>query len=167
MPFAWILSCILLWSSCPAAGLPVSGLPVRAFAPVGSYGGHWGVDLAAPPRSPVRVVAAGRVTFAGSVAGRLTVTVDHGGEVRTSYSYLTALSVGSGAWVAEGSNLGLSGEDRGAEGVHLSLRVGERYFDPMPWLNCRLGYPAMGTRLVGALPSYALDRAPGDTGRHL
>jgi murein DD-endopeptidase MepM/ murein hydrolase activator NlpD len=147
-----VVPAILLYSLCPPAEPPLPGPVVRAFAPVGSFEGHWGVDLAGPAGSPVQVVAPGRVSFAGSVAGRLTVTVNHGGGVRTSYSYLSGLNVGSGALVGEGDVVGLSGEDRGVEGVHLSLRVGERYLDPMRWLSCRLGDPGSGTRLVSSPP---------------
>ena len=40
--------------------------------------GHRGVDLAGSPGAPVRAALPGRVSFAGSVAGRDVVVVDHG-----------------------------------------------------------------------------------------
>jgi murein DD-endopeptidase MepM/ murein hydrolase activator NlpD len=46
--------------------------------------GHRGVDLPGRVGEPVRAVAPGRVTFAGSVAGIGVVTVDHGRE-RSTY----------------------------------------------------------------------------------
>jgi murein DD-endopeptidase MepM/ murein hydrolase activator NlpD len=46
--------------------------------------GHRGIDLPGHVGEPVRAVAAGRVTFAGSVAGVGVVTVDHGSE-RSTY----------------------------------------------------------------------------------
>ena len=49
------------------------------------YGaGHRGIDLPGRLGEPVRAVAAGRVKFAGSVAGVGVVTVDHGSE-RSTY----------------------------------------------------------------------------------
>ena len=46
--------------------------------------GHRGIDLPGRVGEPVRAVAPGRVTFAGSVAGVGVVTVDHGSE-RSTY----------------------------------------------------------------------------------
>src|SRR5690606_5087481 len=58
--------------------------------PATAYGrGHRGVDLAAAPGAPVRAVAAGRVSFAGRVAGRGVVSVELAGTgdppLRTTY----------------------------------------------------------------------------------
>ncbi len=77
---------------CAALRPPVDGVIVRGFAPVGRFGGHWGVDFKADPGTPVTAAGGGVVTFAGSVAGRLSVTIAHGGGLRTSYSYLDTRS---------------------------------------------------------------------------
>lgn len=47
--------------------------------------GHRGVDLAASPGQPVYAAAAGIVVFAGELAGRPLVSVEHPGGLRTSY----------------------------------------------------------------------------------
>ena len=39
--------------TCPFVA-PVRGPVVAGFAPVGSYGGHWGIDFGAVPGTPVR-----------------------------------------------------------------------------------------------------------------
>src|SRR5262249_13015098 len=67
---------------------PVDGPVVRPFEePSSAYGpGHRGADLAAPPGTPVHAANDGVVTFAGTVAGTLHVTVAHAGGLRTSYS---------------------------------------------------------------------------------
>lgn len=159
---ALVLSVLVL--SCPA---PVPGVPVAGFAPSGVYGGHWGVDFAAIPGTPVGTVAPGVVSFAGSVAGMLTVTVHHGGGVRTSYSYLASVLVPAGAVLSRGAIVGTSGTDHGAEVVHLSLRSGDRYLDPM--LLCRrFEDPGRGLRLTGsrwAVSPYPVDRAARPTRR--
>ena len=66
--------------------------------------GHRGVDLAGNVGQPVRAAAPGRVTFAGRLAGRGVVVVDHGG-TRTTYEPVTA-SVAVGDTVQAGATLG-------------------------------------------------------------
>lgn len=148
-----LLLALALSSPCLLAR-PVEGAVVAGFAPSGAYGGHWGADLAAEAGTPVHAAAPGTVTFAGDVAGMLTVTVHHGGGVRTSYSYLSAIGVASGARVDRGEVVGISGIDHGREAVHFSLRVGDRYLDPL--VPCRALLPATGLRLVGVAPMPAL-----------
>ncbi|GAA2101575.1 hypothetical protein GCM10009841_17420 [Microlunatus panaciterrae] len=78
----------------PPAGWPLAGRPqvLRGFDPPTSrWGpGHRGVDLAADVGDPVLAAAAGTVTFAGRVAGRGVVVVDHGA-ARTTYEPVAPL----------------------------------------------------------------------------
>ena len=124
----------------PAAGSswtrPVPGPVVRAFvAPRSRYGaGHRGTDLAAAPGTPVLAAGAGRVVFAGSVAGTLHVVVDHGDGLKTSVSFLATIAVRAGVTVAPGAVLGTaggSGPDHAVGVVHFALRVHDEYVDPM------------------------------------
>lgn len=123
----------------PRAGVwhrPVDGAVVRAFEPPASvYGpGHRGVDFAAAPGTPVRAANDGIVAFAGSVAGSLHVTVDHGGDVRTSYSFLQSIAVHEGQAVARGDVVGTTGgvnDDHDGHVLHFGVRVAGRYVDPM------------------------------------
>lgn len=73
--------------------------PATRFGP-----GHRGVDLAGRVGQPVRTALAGRVRFAGTVAGRGVVVVDHGGS-RTTYEPVTA-SVRVGEQVTAGERIG-------------------------------------------------------------
>jgi murein DD-endopeptidase MepM/ murein hydrolase activator NlpD len=134
----------------PCIGLspPVDGQVGRGFAPTGRYSGHWGVDWVVPVGTEVRAAAPGTVSFAGTVAGNLTVTVDHGGSLRTSYSYLSAVSVERSDPVTESTTLGASGAGHGSPALHFSVRIGPTYVDPVAIIGCRLAKPAKALRLV-------------------
>ena len=132
---------------CGAFLRPVPGPVVRTFAPEGSYGGHWGIDLEAEPGRVVRAAAAGTVSFAGVVAGMRSVTVHHGGGLRTSYSFLSSVMTSPG-FVGRGSVVGLTGDDHGVSALHFSLRIRDRYLDPMLVLRCNAAVPAPGLRLL-------------------
>lgn len=146
MTVPWAVIVLTLMPSCGLAA-PVPVEAVVPFRPVGLYAGHWGVDLAAPVGSVVAAAAAGVVTFAGEVAGRVSVTIDHGGGVRTSYSYLSGAAVSRGERVDAGTGIGRSSFHGGRPAVHWSLRIGDRYLDPLPRLGCP-GSPAAALRLV-------------------
>ncbi len=120
-----------LWSApLPEAAVtrPFDHLPHRYAA------GHRGVDLAGAPGAPVLAAGDGIVAFAGMVAGRPVVSVDHPGGLRTTYEPVAA-SVGGGQAVARGSPLGvLMAGHAGcpvAACLHWGLRRGEDYLDPM------------------------------------
>ncbi len=66
--------------------------------------GHRGVDLAGAPGQPVRAALGGTVSFAGVIAGRPVVVVDHG-STRTTYEPVAA-SRAPGEPVREGGRIG-------------------------------------------------------------
>ena len=110
---------------------PFDVLPSRYSA------GHRGVDLAAAPGSPVLAAGGGVVAFAGMVAGRPVVGVDHPGGLRTTYEPVDP-SVGAGQAVARGSPLGtlLPGHAGcpASACLHWGLRRGEDHLDPLALL---------------------------------
>jgi murein DD-endopeptidase MepM/ murein hydrolase activator NlpD len=99
--------------------------------------GHRGVDLAARPGQPVYAAGAGRVGYAGRLAGRGVVTVVHG-PLRTTYLPVRP-SVRPGQRVAAGSRLGSVEDMRGHCGsrlcLHWGLRRGLTYLDPLSLLG--------------------------------
>lgn len=112
---AMLVTLVLLVA--PAAGAAVARLQwplqpppavLRGFdAPAQNWlRGHRGVDLAASPDQVVHVAADGVVVFAGTLAGRPLVSVEHPGGLRTSYEPVTP-SVRRGQRVAAGSALGV------------------------------------------------------------
>lgn len=118
-------------------GWPLTGSPAVAhdFAPpaVRYAAGHRGVDLAAAAGDPVRAAGAGRVTYAGLLAGRGVVVVSHGA-LRTTYEPVTA-AVPVGADVALGELIAtLEPAHAGCAApacLHWGLRRGEDYLDPL------------------------------------
>ncbi len=144
---------------------PVDGAVLRAFEPPASLyaAGHRGVDLAAAPGTPVRAANDGVVSFAGTVAGTLHVTITHAGNLRTSYSFLSAVSVRTGQVVVRGDIVGDTGgagaepgdPHHGAAMLHFGLRVGDRYVDPMVLFR-----PTDLTRLVRLVPAQDPGESP-------
>jgi len=87
--------------------------------------GNRGIEYATAPGTTVTATADGTVVFAGTVAGTRHVTVLHADGVRTTYSFLTEVTVVQGQRVAQGQMLGVTGP-----GFHLGARRGDAYFDP-------------------------------------
>jgi murein DD-endopeptidase MepM/ murein hydrolase activator NlpD len=139
--------------SCAGLLQPVDGPVAATFAPRGRYAGHWGVDWLVPEGTGVRPAGAGIVSFVGSVAGNLTTTVDHGGGLRTSYSYLGSVAVTRGQLVTESTRLGTSGIGHNVPALHFSVRLGDTYVDPLATMGCRLSTPSRALRLVPARES--------------
>ncbi|MEU6555468.1 peptidoglycan DD-metalloendopeptidase family protein [Streptomyces sp. NPDC046915] len=151
-PLAWADSPAPPVPAAPRARVPAIGRAwpvgtrpavVRGWEPPATvYGrGHRGVDLAAPAAAPVRAVAAGRVSFAGRVAGRGVVSVELTGTgLRTTYEPVTP-SVEKGDEVAAGEVVGSTEATGGhcAGGcLHWGLLSGDTYLNPLsllpPWL---------------------------------
>jgi murein DD-endopeptidase MepM/ murein hydrolase activator NlpD len=132
----------------PALRMPVVGTVVRGFEePAGQYGpGHRGIDLAAPVGERVAAPAAGRVVFAGPVAGRgwVSLLVAPGVVVTVGPLLQTATAVGPSARALDPvvvmgrrvralDPLGRLGPGH-AGSLHLSLRIDGVYVDPLPYL---------------------------------
>jgi murein DD-endopeptidase MepM/ murein hydrolase activator NlpD len=100
--------------------------------------GHRGVDLAGTPWTPVLAAGDGVVAFAGMVAGRPVVSVDHANGLRTTYEPVEP-AVGAGQRVTRGSPLGVLVAGHAgcpaAACLHWGLRRGETYLDPMTLLG--------------------------------
>ena len=128
----------------------------------GPYGpGNRGIEYATEAGAIVRAAAAGTVVFAGTVAGRRSVTVRHADGVRTAYGPLRELSVVAGAVVEQGEPIGTA-----AGAVLFTARVGDAYIDPAPLLTSTFTVhlvPEGG-------PTWSAPRVPGYTrwpARHL
>ena len=143
---------VALWTAPLADGLTVT----RPFdPPPGPYAaGHRGVDLAGGPGSRVLAAGDGVVVFAGMVAGRPVVSIDHANSLRTTYEPVDP-SVGAGQVVARGSPIGtlLAGHAGCPLGacLHWGLRRGQTYLDPLALLRPpRVRLLPMGERFSGS-----------------
>lgn len=146
---------------------PVEGPVIAGFAPVGQYDGHWGVDYAAGVGEQVRAPVAGRVTFAGSVAGMRTLTIEPFVGFKVSLSYLASVGVSTGEYVRRGQVVGTAGAPHGVPGVHLSTRIDGQYVDPAGWMGCRETDITRALRLVTPPQPYSRRRANRNPRRHL
>jgi hypothetical protein len=152
-----ILSMTPSVGTCHGLALPRDAVILNPFAPIGRYEGHWGVDIKAPAGSEVAAIGVGTVSFAGSVAGRRSVTIDHGGDIRTSYSYLSAILVATGQSVGIGARVGTAGLHNGGGAFHLSLRNGPDYLDPLTLGRCS-AVPEPGLWLAAVNDGYPVGR---------
>ncbi len=96
--------------------------------------GNRGIEYATAVGEPIAAIGPGRVTFAGPVAGRLVVTVEHPDGLRSSYTDLAELAVQRGERVAGGQVVGQS-----QERFHLGVRRGDTYLDPARLWGTRVG----------------------------
>jgi murein DD-endopeptidase MepM/ murein hydrolase activator NlpD len=115
---------------------PVHGDVIRPYEePANPYSaGHRGIDIAAPFGTVIRAPAGGTVSFAGPVAGSLFISIDHEGGIRTSYSWVSVISVKKGQLVTAGVPIGRTGQGHpGSDRPHLhfSARLNGTYIDPM------------------------------------
>ena len=111
---------------------------LRGFDDVSRYAaGHRGVDLSAQDSQQVLAPADGTVAFAGPVAGRGVLVLAHADGLRSSYEPVTATApvgtvVRAGDVVA---TLAAGPAHCAGPCLHLGLRRGEDYLDPLGWLR--------------------------------
>ena len=101
--------------------------------------GNRGIEYATHAGDVVTAVASGRVTFSGTVAGRVYVVVQHADGKRATYGNLADRLSLRGDVIAAGAVIG-----HASDAFHFGLRDGERYVDPAPFIGRLVGV----TRLV-------------------
>ncbi|MEI5583075.1 MULTISPECIES: murein hydrolase activator EnvC family protein [unclassified Agromyces] len=115
--------------------------PVRVIAPFRApptpyAAGHRGIDLAAAPGTAVRAASDGVVAFAGPVAGRGVLSIDHGDGIVSAIEPVAA-SVPVGERVTAGQPVGATtaGGHCGEVCAHFGVRVHGEYVSPLWFLG--------------------------------
>lgn len=119
---------------------PVTGPVIRGFDPPDSpYGaGHRGIDIAVAPGTPILAPEAGTVTFAGRVGGELFITIDHGGLLSSTYSWISSSAVRKGDIVTRGQPIGSTGSGHPGSTIphlHIGAKLDGIYVDPLELLG--------------------------------
>ena len=124
----------------------------------GAWRMHTGVDLAAPPGTPVLAAKAGRVLLVQSLGGYgNTVLLDHGEGVETLYAHLQRALVREGDWIEQGVQLGAVGMTGTATGPHLHFELRNRAqdlqaIDPTPHLPPLMAPPRIAGGVAARVP---------------
>jgi murein DD-endopeptidase MepM/ murein hydrolase activator NlpD len=126
----------------PAFVEPVSAPVADHFRlPNGEYGpGNRGWEYRTVAGQPVHAVGDGVVAFAGRVAGRGVVSIEHEGMIRSAVTGLSEVFVEAGETVEAGIVVGLANP-----GLHVGFRRDNTYLDPATLFRLR-----MTARLVEA-----------------
>lgn len=103
--------------------------------------GNRGIEYAVPANAVVRSGLRGEVAFVGMVANvrYVVVRASANPQVRVTYGGLADVVVGQGEVLRRGDALGTMGESdargsgdaRGIARLHLGVRVGDEYMDPL------------------------------------
>ena len=112
------------------------------------YDTAWGVAVGA--------IGSGLVVFAGPVAGHLYVTVLHGDGIRSSYSYLSVLTVAVGDRVVGSQIVGYTSDVP----FHLGARFAGEYIDPASLFGTEVGAASVFLVPTRGAPPIAGARSP-------
>jgi len=132
------LASLLLPSGLPVeSGYVSSGFGSRVDPFTGLEAPHEGIDLAAPPGTPILAAASGIVSYAdeGGSYGML-VEITHGGGYVTRYAHNASILVQPGETVRRGDTIALLGSTGRSTGPHLHFEVlrDGRPLDPLQYL---------------------------------
>lgn len=130
-------------SGLPLGSLGLGGVGRPASGPISQRfgGGHMGIDIAAPMRSPILAAADGVVIDSGPASGfGLWIRIRHNDGTVTTYGHNDVNFVKVGQRVSVGQQIGLVGSRGQSTGPHLHFEVdlpGWIKIDPIPWLAAR------------------------------
>ena len=117
--------------------LAVKAVVTQTYGPHAGGTFHPGIDLAAPPGTPVLAATAGTVTYAGWETGYGNyICLQATTVLSTCYAHLAVITVTVGQIVTAGQQLGLEGATGDATGPHLhfEVRINGNTVDPAPYL---------------------------------
>ncbi len=123
-------------------GWPVNGRVVIGFgqqkdAKLGTYYESNGLEIAVPPGSPIRAVAAGKIVYADYFKGYGNLfIVSHPGGYHTLYAQADRMEKNMGTQVSAGDLLGYSGLG-GRDSIYFEIRSNGSPVNPLAWLKRR------------------------------
>ncbi|SDT70830.1 Murein DD-endopeptidase MepM and murein hydrolase activator NlpD, contain LysM domain [Actinoplanes derwentensis] len=118
---------------------------------------HAGIDLAAPPGTPIRAAGAGVVVSAGPNGGYgNAILIDHRDGWLTHYGHLAVITVQIGQRVSAGQVIGAEGSTGHSTGPHLHFEVHQGHFqnpvEPTAWMRAH-GVPIPGCAIAAPTAS--------------
>jgi murein DD-endopeptidase MepM/ murein hydrolase activator NlpD len=122
-----------LW---PTEGYVTSRFGPRTSPFTGQPQHHTGVDIAAPPGTPIRAAADGIVTFAGTLPGYgNAVVLTHGFGFKTFYGHNQRNQVSKGQTIKRGQVIAFVGNTGYSTGAHLHYEVllNDQPHDPLKY----------------------------------
>jgi murein DD-endopeptidase MepM/ murein hydrolase activator NlpD len=143
LTFLVLSSALLSWFTMAGAAAaracwlpPVDAPVVDPFRPPPCTwcAGNRGLEYGTPSGAVVSAVAAGEVTFSGTVAGERYVVVRHADGRRATYGGLASSALRVGDVVTARAVVGVT-----AAHLHFGLRDGDAYVDPAPFLGRLVG----------------------------
>ena len=117
-----------------------SGYGMRTHPVTGRFQMHKGIDLAAPPGTPILATGDGIVTFAGRSGNYgLLIRVKHLGGISTTYAHLEKIYVRKGQSVSRNQQIGAMGSTGASTGPHLhyEIVVDGKMINPMKFIEAR------------------------------
>ncbi|MCF6266191.1 MAG: peptidoglycan DD-metalloendopeptidase family protein [Desulfuromusa sp.] len=123
-------------------GWPVNGRVIIGFGQqkdnkLGTYYESNGVEIATPPGSPIRAVAAGKVVYADYFKGYGNLLIlSHPGGYHTLYAQTDRMQKKVGSDVSAGDLLGYSGLS-GRDSIYFEIRSNGSPVNPLSWLKRR------------------------------
>lgn len=122
---------------------PVLAAVVDPFRPPSTFAGpgNRGLEYGQAAGRVVVAAAAGLVTFAGGVAGRNVITIEHGDGIRTTYTGLSEIWVEVDDFPSRGATIAIA-----ESGFHFGARRGDHYLDPQILLDA--SQPESRSRLI-------------------
>jgi len=112
-------------SIMPTSGWLTSQFTKSRFHPIlHTSRAHEGIDVVAPLGAPIVAPAAGRVIWAGRESGYgLTVQIDHGNGLQTTYAHASRIVVSVGQHVTRGQVIAMVGNTGLSTGPHLHYEI--------------------------------------------
>ena len=121
----------------PTSGWVTSGFGWRTSKFTGKREFHKGVDISAPPGTPVYAPSSGKVIFAGRDGSYgLSIKLAHSDDLLSRYGHMQSLEVKVGQEVARGELIGYVGNTGRSTGPHLhyEVRLAGLPVDPMHYI---------------------------------